>query len=255
VYCPAADNRLSHSELQYQPHALQGITDVMTRNTRTFQPTGQEGCGRERSVQEIEEALHRIVRSDEPAVVLSSLARCSSPSFSDGCAIELSEGTEAIFQVSFPLPDETHVCARETGAGNELVSGRTIVTAFRRPTRQGYAAFAGMAVHAWKEREPSHDDAIIARLLVEHALSIVEQERLTRSAARSDERAADLAIGLITSRTVGEAIGLLMASGQATRGDAVALLRRISRASRRELHEVAADLVRSGGLHRLRGIG
>ncbi len=38
------------------------------------------------------DALEEIAASDEPAVVLSSLARSSTPSFSDGCAIELSEG-------------------------------------------------------------------------------------------------------------------------------------------------------------------
>jgi len=225
----------------------------MPRKMRASRPTGLEGCGQQRSVT-IEEALRGIVRSDEPAVVLSSLARCSSPSFSDGCAIELSEGTEGLFQVSFPLAGEARLCARHAGpvahAGNT-----TIVTPFRRPPLHGYPAFAGMAVHAWTGREPGLDDAIIARLLVEHALSIVEQERLARSAARTDERAADLAMGLINSRTVGEAIGLLMAGGQTTREDAAGVLRQMSRARRRELHEVAADVVRSGGRQRLRDIG
>jgi ANTAR domain len=221
----------------------------MTRKTRA-QPAAPEGCRRQPSVQAIEQALCSIVRSDEPAVVLSSLARCSTPSFSDGCAIELSEGTAALFRVSFPIPGDAHTCA---GAGQ--VGSRTIVTAFEPPPRHGYPAFGGMALHTWTEREPGQDDAIIARLLVEHALAIIEQERLARSAARADERAAGLAIGLITSRTVGEAIGLLMASGQTTREDAAGLLRRMSRASGRDLHEVAADVVRRASLQRPREIG
>jgi ANTAR domain len=216
----------------------------MPRKPRTSQLTGLEGCRQQRSVLAIEEALRGIVRSDEPAVVLSSLARCSSPAFSDGCAIELSEGTLALFQVSFPLPGEARLCAGHADAGAAHAGQTTVVTPFRRPPRHGYPAFAGVAVHAWTGREPGRDGAIIARLLVEHALSIVEQERLARSAARADERAADLAIGLISSRTVGEAIGLLMAGGKATREDAAGVLRQMSRASRRELHEVAADVVR-----------
>jgi hypothetical protein len=51
--------------------------------------------------------MHGTVFSDEPAVVLSSLARSSHPHFSDACAVELSEGGTAIFQVSFPMPDES----------------------------------------------------------------------------------------------------------------------------------------------------
>jgi hypothetical protein len=52
------------------------------------------------------DALGDIASSEEPAVVLSSPARSSTPSFSDACAIELSEGTETLFRVCFPMPDE-----------------------------------------------------------------------------------------------------------------------------------------------------
>jgi hypothetical protein len=50
-----------------------------------------------------------ITASVEPAVVLSSLARSSNPSFSDACAIELSEGTETLFRVCFPALDEAEL--------------------------------------------------------------------------------------------------------------------------------------------------
>jgi len=159
----------------------------------------------------IEDVLRGLVRSAEPAVVLSSLARHSQQAFSDACAIELSEGTDALFHVSFPA----------TGR-----AGKTVTTAFELASGHGYASFAGVAVHTWTSRDPTADDAIIARLLVAHALGVVQQERLAWAAARAEERAAKLAVELITSRSEGEAIGLLMARHGATRAEAVSMLRR-----------------------------
>jgi hypothetical protein len=189
--------------------------------------------------------MTEIVRSDEPAVVLSSLARASIPSFSHACAIELSEGADALFQVSFPVPDAAF--AADPGSVPP-VTGGTVTTTFRAGSGHGYPAFAGVVVHQWVDRDPTEDDAIIARLLVDLALAMVQQERLAQSAGRADDRAAKLAIELITSRVEGEAIGILMATHGAAHGEAVGLLRQASWASQRELHEVAADVVRSGDL-------
>jgi hypothetical protein len=52
----------------------------MTRNATTSrQVVVGPARGRARSAREIEDAVGSVVRSDEPAVVLSSLARASSP--------------------------------------------------------------------------------------------------------------------------------------------------------------------------------
>jgi len=59
-------------------------------------------------------------------------------------------------------------------------------------------------------------------------------------------RAARLAIELITSRIEGEAAGIRMAKHHVTRVQAASLLRQASRERRRTLHEVAAEVVRSG---------
>jgi ANTAR domain len=228
---------------------------VMTRKTTpSLQPAVPPSCSRQRSVREIENAIRGIVRSDEPAVVLSSLARSSNPAFSDACAVELSEGTDGLFQVSFPMPGDAAFPANAgtglAGASAVPVAGKTVTTAFKAPSGYGYPSFAGVVAHTWTGREPAEDDAIIARLLVDHALAIVQQERLAASAARAEDRAAKLAIELITSRAEGEAAGILMAKHQATREEAVRLLRRMSRASQRELHAVAADVVHAENLRR-----
>jgi hypothetical protein len=190
--------------------------------------------------------MSEIVRSDEPAVVLSSLARASTSSFSDTCAIELSDGTEDLFHVSFPMPDDA-AFPDEAGLVPSA-AGKTVTTTFLAGSGHGYPGFAGVVAHHWVDRGPTEDDAIIARLLVDLALSVVQQQRLARSAARADDRAAKLAIELITSRIEGEAIGILMATHRAAHDEAVGLLRQASWASQRKLHEVAADVVRSGDL-------
>jgi hypothetical protein len=218
----------------------------MTRKATTSrQEVVYPARGRTRSVRDIEDAVGSVVRSDEPAVVLSSLARASSPSFSDACAVELSEGADALFQVRFPMPDDA------ASAGAPPAAAKTLTTAFRAPAGHGYPSFAGVVVHSWIDRDPTEDDVIIARLLVDRALAIVQHERQARSAARADERAAKLAIDLITSRVEGEAIGILMAKHRATEEEAIGLLRRMSWTSQRQPHEAAADVVRTADLEGL----
>jgi hypothetical protein len=199
--------------------------------------------------------MRGIVPSAEPTVVLSSLARSSNPSFSDACGVELSVGTDALFQVTFPLPDEAAFPVGSesvlAGANPRALVGKTVTTPFQGPSGHGHASFAGVVVHSWIDRDPAEDDTIIARLLVDRALAILEQERLAQSALRAEDRAAKLAIDLITSRVEGEAIGILMAKHGAAREEAVRMLRRVSHASRRDLHEVASDVVRTGDLQRL----
>jgi hypothetical protein len=200
--------------------------------------------GRARSVGDIEDVIDGIVSSDEPAVVLSSLARACNPSFSDACAVELSEGVDRLFHVSFPMPDNA------APAGAPQAAAKTVTTAFHAASGFGYPAFAGVVVHSWIGRDPVADDAILARLLVDRALAIVQHERLAQSAARADERAAKLAIDLITSHVEGKAIGLLMAKHQVAEDEAVSLLRQLSWMGQRQVHEAAADLVRTADLQR-----
>jgi hypothetical protein len=191
-------------------------------------------------VRDIDQAMRGLVASAEPAVVLSSLARSCNPAFSDSCTVELSEGVDDLFRVTFPMP----------GAGPPAVTGKAVSTSFRAAAALGHPSFAGMVVHSWAERDPTEDDAIIARLLVDRAVALVHAERLAATAARADERAAKLAIELITSRVEGEAIGILATKHQAAREEALWLLRQASHASHRKLYEVATDVVRTGDLER-----
>jgi hypothetical protein len=206
-------------------------------------------------VRDVEYAIRGLVRSDEPVIVLSSLARNSNPSFSDACAVKLSEGTSGLFEVSFPMPGDAAFPAGTgsgvAGASALSATGKTLTTIFKAPAGYGYPSFAGVVAHTWTGREPAEDDAIIARLLVDYALAIVQHERLAASAASAGDRAAKLAIELITSRDEGEATGILMAKHAATREEAARLLRHMSRTSQRELHAVAVSVVHAEDLRRV----
>src|SRR6516164_2841782 len=116
----------------------------MTRSTRSRQPDVSPAPARPHPAREIQDAIHGIVPSDEPGVVLSSLARSSNPSFSDACGIELSEGTEAHFQICFPMPVEAEFPAGSrfvpAGASGPPAAGKTVVTPFKAASGHGYLA-------------------------------------------------------------------------------------------------------------------
>jgi ANTAR domain len=228
----------------------------MTRVRTAGREAGGAGAtGHARSVREIMAALRQITASGEPAVVLSSLARSSNPSFSDACVIELSEGTETLFRVCFPMPDEAGLRAGagpvQAAVGAPPAGMRCIITTFEAGSSHGYPSFAGMVVHCWAERDPTGDDGIIARLLVDRALAIVQNERLAQAAARAECRAAKLAIDLITSRIEGEATGILMAKHHVTPAQAASLLCQASQERQQKVHEAAAGVVRTGDLDSL----
>jgi hypothetical protein len=101
-------------------------------------------------------------------------------------------------------------------ASTPPVAFKTVTTKFHAESGHGYPSFAGIVVHSWATRDPTEDDAIIARLLVNHALAIMHRPRLAQAVARADSRAAKLAIDLITSRIESEAAGILVAKHNVT---------------------------------------
>jgi ANTAR domain len=189
-------------------------------------------------------------RSAEPAVVLSSLARLSVPSFSQRCTVELSEGLDPVFTVSYPLsaPD-TMPEARPPddqappGAGP---AGEAVITSFRMPSAVGQPSFAGYLIHTWTLRAPAPGDAMIARLLVDHALEVVRYERLAETAAAAESRSAQLALDAMTARVIGEATGIIMAALQLSEAAAVSQLKAAGHRSGHTLHDVAREVVRTG---------
>jgi hypothetical protein len=203
-------------------------------------------------VPEVPLAVRDLRRSAEPAVVLSSLARSSVPSFSDGCHVELSEGLEPMFRVSYPLAGDESApeghASYDDDSQPAWAAHNVVTTSFEIPSTFGRPSSAGLMIHSWNARIPTASEAIIARLLVDEALALVRHERLAEVAAQADRRSAQLAVETITARTIGEATGIVMATRHLTNSAAVDLLKVASRHSGRTLRDLAYEVVHAGGL-------
>jgi hypothetical protein len=62
----------------------------------------------------------------------------------------------------------------------------------------------------WASRAPAEGDAVIADLMVKHAIALVDRERLLAAVAQAEERAANLALETISGRLISMATGIVM---------------------------------------------
>jgi ANTAR domain len=180
-------------------------------------------------------SLSRLRGSDDPVVTFAGLPRACVPEFADGCQVELSDGAEPLFRVSHP-------------AGTDEGSGRPLLTPFRVASRTGYPSYAGVVTHWWTGRAPSEGDATIADLMVRHLIALVDRERLMTAVARAEDRAASLALEMISGRTINLAIGVVMHQNGLAPDDAEDLLRQSASTAGMGLAQLAASVVRSGSL-------
>jgi hypothetical protein len=194
--------------------------------------------------------LDDLRRSSDPAVVLSSLARLCVPSFSQRCAVEVSQGLDPVFTVSYPLrapgtmPEAK--CPDDQASPGDGPAGEAVITSFGMPSACGQPSFAGYLIHTWTLRVPAPGDAMIARLLVDHALGVVRYERLAETAAAEESRSAQLALDAMTAGVIGEATGIIMAALQLSKTEAVSQLKAAGRRSGHTQHDVAGEVVRTG---------
>jgi len=186
-------------------------------------------------------SLSRLRGSDDPIVTFGGLPRACVPDFADGCQVELSSGAEPLFRVACPDAPEP-VPTRPVGPDQVLA------TPFRAVSPTGYPPYAGVVTHWWADRTPSESDAVIADLIVRHLVALVDHERLMGVVARAEDRAASLALGAISGRTISLAIGIVMHQERLAADDAEDLLRQSAATTGKSLHEVAASVVRSGSL-------
>lgn len=80
----------------------------------------------------------------------------------------------------------------------------------------------------------------------ERALVLAEHAAIVIEAARADDRADNLEVALVRSRTIGAAMGILVERLRIGPDEAFDLLRRLSQESNRKLAAVAAELVETG---------
>jgi hypothetical protein len=187
-------------------------------------------------------SLSRLRGSDDPIVAFGRLPQACVPDFADGCQVELADGTGPLFRAVRPVSpgeDPDSATAR---------SEHVLVTPFRAVSVSGDPSYAGVVTHWWIARAPTESDAVIADLMVTHLTALVEQERLMAAVARAEDRAATLALGSISGRTIGLAVGIVMHQNGLQADDAEHMLRQLAGRTATDLHQVAAGVVRSGSL-------
>jgi hypothetical protein len=190
-------------------------------------------------------SLSRLRGSDDPVVTFGRLPGACVPEFSDGCRVELSDGTEPPFRVVRPAG-----CAEdpESSAAPPVGPEQILTTPFRVLSRVGYPSYAGAVTHWWTARKSTESDAVIADLMVKHLVALVDHERLTTAVAQAEDRAANLALVAISGRTISLATGVVMHHKGLAAADAEDLLRQTAALTGRDLHQVAASVVQSGSL-------
>ena len=192
-------------------------------------------------------ALAELAGSDDPAVTFARLARACVPAFADACQVELGDGTEPLLRVRHPAsptdgPGQAE--AQPAGANPHQI----LVTPFRVASRTGYPSYAGLVTHWWASRAPAEGDAVIADLMVKHAIALVDRERLLAAVAQAEERAANLALETISGRVISMATGIVMHQRGLSQDDAEDVLRTAAAVDGSSLSAVAASVVHSGSL-------
>jgi ANTAR domain len=190
-------------------------------------------------------SLERLDGSDDPRVTFGRLPESCVPGFADGCEVELSDGAEPPFRVVRPASSADHP---DSLAAPSVGPDRVLVTPFRAVSLIGYPSYAGVVTYSWTDRNPSESEAVIADLMVKHLVALVERERLMAAVARAEDRAANLVLQAISGRTISLATGIVMHQNGLAADDAEVLLRQSAGTAGRDLHQVAADVVRSGSL-------
>jgi hypothetical protein len=194
---------------------------------------------------ELTGALSGLRGSDDPVVTFGRLARACVPAFADACQVELSDGQEPPFRVRHPAgPCDDPDRAEAQPAG----SHPALLTPFRATSRTGYPSYAGVVTHWWGNRAPAEGDAVIADLMVKHAIALVDRERLLAVVAQAEDRAANLALEAISGRAISLATGIVMHQRGLSQDDAEDVLRRAARTAGSSLPALAGTVVRGRSL-------
>jgi hypothetical protein len=142
------------------------------------QPTGaprQSSNRPSRPDTEIACQLRYLVRSVEPAIVFSSLAHLCVPIFSEECTVDIVEGDDVAYRISYPRSD-----SGDATATTQDFSGHRRIRpdcGYAVRTRFASAGYTGMMTHLWRTRVPTPADVSRALILVRHGVDAVRTER------------------------------------------------------------------------------
>ncbi|HEX8082592.1 MAG TPA: ANTAR domain-containing protein [Jatrophihabitans sp.] len=196
-------------------------------------------------------ALDGLVASAEPAVVFTSLARLCVPLICDAATVALKTADQQAYLTKWPwsaADPEDSALVREAMAGRQVVSHDAVLTPILGMSTEGVLDYQGVLTLAFHTERPGPSHRVLAQLVVERAVTLIERERLAELATALQTKVDNLGVALTTNRQIGIAIGIIMANHKLTGDHAFDLLRRVSQHSHRKIHDIAVDVVDAGVL-------
>jgi hypothetical protein len=197
-------------------------------------------------------AISGLRGSGDPMVTFAGLARACVPLFADGCEVALDDGTEPPFRVRHEADrggaPKSASTSRAGPWAPESSPGRLLLTPFRVTSWADWPSYAGVVTHWWDHRAPDDRDALIADLMVKHAIALVDRERVAAMVGKAEDRAARLALRAISGRAFNLATGIVMYQEGLTAEAAESRLRQAAGDTGAGLAEVAARVLRAGAL-------
>lgn len=209
--------------------------------------TGTGTLTHTRALQATISTLSDLVRSAEPAVVFSSMASLCVPVFSDTCTVDIVDDQHAAYRISQPRSESTEPPPDIDGDAPAR-RGSRVSTTFESPSGDSGPSYFGVVVHTWDGRSATASDSAMAQLVCDRAVATITQERLADAAHHALDAAANLQTALRTSRQIGAAIGILMATHKITDDAAFDLMRTASQRTNRKLRDIAEEVMQTGWL-------
>ncbi|MCW2541822.1 MAG: hypothetical protein JWN95_3547 [Frankiales bacterium] len=181
---------------------------------------------------DIANALTQLVASADPAIVFASLQRVCVPAVCDQVTVTLTGPDEKTTTATWPRGS-----APSPGAWRSAVE---------LPAVGEHPAYAVTFELGWLARNATEQDGVVARLLAQHAASLIREQRAADALAMACARADNLALGLMTNREIGVAIGIIMERHKLSAHQAFDLMRRASQHRHVKLRAIASEIAETG---------
>ncbi|MEO9239828.1 MAG: ANTAR domain-containing protein [Jatrophihabitantaceae bacterium] len=189
----------------------------------------------------------QIEASTEPSVVFASLAKVCVPVIGDACIVSISSAQHDPYALVWPpLEPVDATKVRTAVTGHSQPGEEAIFTPIgSRSANRGSCYRGAFTLISYRDR-PTTVQALLAQLLVDRAMAIVEQERSSADLSQAHQRADNLETALVSSRTIGMAMGIAMERHRMSSDQAFNLLRRLSQRRHRKLREIADEVIMTG---------